>query len=351
MRILIFSDPHVHPYGQFSPLKGDSSQRLIDLNNSFQWIYYSIREYKPDLIVCCGDWHEKPVLDAVTIKWSSMFYQELCDTAIDVEANFRIIPGNHDQISDDIHCMSYMTLADGRHFTRLHDDFMMEDGICYLPYMRDLDYYTRCIEACPTDSLLFTHMDVIGARLNSSYPSMYGVKSDIFKKFRHVFIGHLHHPQEIAENITYVGSLTHNHFGDDNNNLIPRGITMYENGFMEHVENPHSPRFIQFDIENEDDVSSLDSLGMTVPRDLLYIRVKSALPLEQVKSHLDGFRGYSFQSSKVERVSRSNQVVKFTSTYSKKDFLWYVDNHEPKNLDREIVVAQGQQIMEGISIF
>lgn len=104
-------------------------------------------------------------------------------------------------------------------------------------------------------------MAVDGAKLNSKGSTadveiehdgeMTKVSSNIFKNYKHVFLGHYHNAQTIANNVEYIGSPLQLSFGEleDSKHIVILEI-VNDDYIVNYVKNNFSPQHFEGTVEN-----------------------------------------------------------------------------------------------------
>jgi DNA repair exonuclease SbcCD ATPase subunit len=241
VKVLAFSDVHlddaVDPSGVQAELFKSTSE----------WLASLIREHQPSIVVNLGDTnHRDGGMTVGTIRLLKEFYSTL-NAAIEGNRIFTIV-GNHDQHSrnGELHVLEQL-----KWLSNVIDVPVVEEiegkRILFAPYLRDGDEYMKRVAPLRPFDVVFTHMDIVGARMNSSIKSSHGLGTDWHPA---IFNGHYHCPQEVG-NVTVIGAPQYRHFGDvDPAGTPARGAALIEIGQgrprVTRLANPHTKVFAKF---------------------------------------------------------------------------------------------------------
>lgn len=236
MRILIFSDIHLHnwPYG--STLVDGMNSRLKAQADALNQIALASEE--ADHVVFCGDlFHTHGKIDAAVLKvaWEGFSrIAEQSNTYIDV------LVGNHDTSDKsmkvhDLHWMKAFNFAASpgqgnifriidRPIHNWKDAPTWEDNFSFLPYTEDKavieKFFSECGEVC------FMHQGVSEVPMGSGFLIDEILTTDMIPSHvKHVFTGHYHQHNKVADNLTVVGSTMQHNWSDEGD---PRGYVWYD---------------------------------------------------------------------------------------------------------------------------
>jgi len=110
--------------------------------------------------------------------------------------------------------------------------------ILFVPWINEENYeHSMKMIKTTTAKILMGHLEIKGFLVNRSLRLAEGLEAKIFKKFKGVWSGHLHHKSQEG-NISYLGSPYEIKFDDMND---PRGFHTWKSGTMklEFHENPY----------------------------------------------------------------------------------------------------------------
>lgn len=251
MRVLIFSDLHLHiwPYGA-SLVDGMNSRLKAQADALDVIAAASVDAYQ---VVFCGDlFHCHGKMDASVLKVAYEGLSKIIDggnVAIDV------LVGNHDMsdksmVNHSLHWLNAFNNTGNPPLrvidTPVHNhrlDHYNGLPFSYLPYTEDKKviekFFAECGEVC------FMHQGVANVPMGSGFLIDEILTEDMIPDHvKHVFTGHYHKHNKVSDKLTIVGSTmqhTWNDAGDD------RGYLWYdtETGEIEHVD-VGGPRFVTF---------------------------------------------------------------------------------------------------------
>lgn len=117
-------------------------------------------------------------------------------------------------------------------------------AIAMVPFFSDERYVQEITSLKKTNSkkrFCLTHIGVNEAVMNNGIVVQSNVKTELFKDFNTVLIGHYHDQQELDKNIFYSGSSIQHNFGE----MDDKGLTvLYDDGEFEKVALEY-PRYIK----------------------------------------------------------------------------------------------------------
>lgn len=256
MKVLIFSDIHLHNWSYGSTLVDGMNSRLKAQADVFNEIAEASEE--ADHVVFCGDlFHTHGKIDAAVLKvaWQGFSrIAEVSNTYIDV------LVGNHDTADKSmnnhaLHWMKAFNYGCNQHgdFLRVIDrplhnsDTDYEDPFSFLPYTEDKavieKFFAECGKVC------FMHQGVARVPMGSGFLIDEILTKDMIPAHvDHVFTGHYHQHNRVNPQITVVGSTMQHNWSDEGD---PRGWVMYdtETGGIE-LHPSDSPEFITWDASN-----------------------------------------------------------------------------------------------------
>jgi len=229
-------------------------------NNSNEWIeiiddYFNNwflplvdSEYREgDVLIHLGDYYDSR--QSVNLKVLNLGV----DVAENLSKRFKdgvhIIIGNHDiwgKNNNDINSLKSIKWIPN---ITIHEEpttlNLGNKSFFLMPWRKDHDAETECLEKAIPHDYLCCHTDVTGMRFNKFVKIDKGVDSGAMKKFTTVYSGHIHYAQELS-NVKMLGSpyeITRSDMGNK------KGITLLdlETGEEKYFENKHSPRFMKYD--------------------------------------------------------------------------------------------------------
>jgi DNA repair exonuclease SbcCD nuclease subunit len=231
MKILIFSDIHIHPHKK-------SVERLEDCIKVLDWVFSCAKENNVRDIIFLGDlFHDRQKIDVLTYQKT---FEILEKHLINNKLNLFLLLGNHDLWHNqkwDVSSVNPLRNLPGVSVINepcvrsLSDEYLFG----FLPYTHDPISDIQKIEKqwkneCKDKNinppkLLGGHIAVDGALWNVKYGTtaevaiehdgdMVKVGPGIFDNWDRVFLGHYHAEQQLSENVQYVGSPLQLSFGE-----------------------------------------------------------------------------------------------------------------------------------------
>lgn len=92
----------------------------------------------------------------------------------------------------------------------------LESKLYFIPHYDDESKIIEEIKKAPKDSILFGHFGIDGCQVNSGRRYNSYIKKEMFDKFKFTFLGHIHTPQKITDNLYILGTQYSTMFGDFN---------------------------------------------------------------------------------------------------------------------------------------
>jgi DNA repair exonuclease SbcCD nuclease subunit len=274
MKILIFSDIHIHPHKK-------SVERLDDCIKVLDWVFETAKSKKIKDIIFLGDlFHDRQKIDVLTYqKTFEVFEKHLLSNKI----NLYLLLGNHDlwhhqkwDVSsvNPLRNLPGVSVINEPCVRQISDDYLFG----FLPYTHDpiedikkieKEWKSVCKEKdINPPKICGAHIAVDGALWNLKYGTtaevaiehdgdMVKVGPSIFSKWSKVFLGHYHAEQKLTENVEYVGSPLQLSFGEA---FQDKHILIYdlEKDSSEYVKNEFSPKHY---IINENELENYELEG------------------------------------------------------------------------------------------
>ena len=253
MRVLIFSDLHLHSWAYGSTVVDGMNSRLKAQADALHVIAKASKE--ADRVVFCGDFfHQHGKMDAsvMNVAWRGMW-----NIAEQSGAPIDVIVGNHDMsdksmVNHSLHWMKAFNFSTGsnhveRSFLSVIDSPLHEAPFSYLPYTEDKAVIEKFFEDA-IDHVCFMHQGVAKVPMGSGFLIDEILTPDMIPDHvKHVFTGHYHQHNRVSDKLTIVGS-TMQHTWNDKGDA--RGYLWYdtETGDIELVD-VGAPRFTVLDMD------------------------------------------------------------------------------------------------------
>jgi len=258
MKVLIFSDIHIHPHKK-------SVERLEDCIKVLDWVFETAESNGIQNIVFLGDlFHDRQKIDVLTYqKTFEIFEKHLLNKKI----NLYLLLGNHDlwhnqkwDVSsvNPLRNLPGVTVINEPCVKSISEDYLFG----FLPYThnpiedlkkveKDWEKQSKAKKISPP-KILGAHIAVDGALWNVKHGTtaevaiehdgdMIKVGPDIFSDWDRVFLGHYHAEQKLTKNVEYIGSPLQLSFGEA---FQDKQIMIYdlEKDESKYIKNEFSPK-------------------------------------------------------------------------------------------------------------
>ena len=221
--ILSFGDLHISSFHQFSKIEqsGFSTRELEHLEVAKDIVnFLQTHENEVEAVVFLGDLFH-PVgtnISCDNLLTATTFIEMIQKECIKQNIIFYLILGNHDHNSTTGNVHSHKLIAFKNYQNVKVIDTLQElDGYVFLPYTTDheetIASFINSIQN-KENKLVFSHVDIRGAKVLGEIYCERGIKFDDLKDFKAVFQGHFHIPQKLAKNIWVSGSTQKTGFKD-----------------------------------------------------------------------------------------------------------------------------------------
>lgn len=356
MKILIFSDLHIHPHKK-------SSERLNDCLRALDWVFRTASERDISNLVFLGDlFHDRQKIDVLAYQRAFEILERHLSSG---RFRLTLLLGNHDlwhhQRLDVSSVNPLRTLPGVAVVAEPSVREIREEGesfhMGFLPYthspIEDLAVVEREWDSKVKGSprrVLGGHIAVDGAVWNVRHRTlsdvtvehegdMVRVGPEIFRNWDRVFLGHYHASQRMAEGVEYVGSPLQLSFGEADQE---KHVVVYDTkeDALEYVVNDFSPRHI---IIKEGDVNPAELKGNFVRLEVGNIAGGHVAELRQ---RLVEEIGVSTLEIKQASTDESHVVEDAKSILSDEDMMIerYVEQTSPEGLDKETLIRVGAEI-------
>lgn len=339
MRILVFSDWHIHHTHRFSHITQDGySIRELEHLECANTIERICKEQNIDRIVFGGD--------AWAPTGDSMSGQSLCCLLEFFDRLSKICPvdvvvGNHDQITHQYHKL--MPLKYMNNIT-VYDQPTMIGNFIYVPYSDIDDTITGFLETIKNknECIVFSHVEISNIDLGNGIFSKKGIDLNLLKQFKKVFQGHYHSGGKYGKDIYIVGSTQRMSFKDPG--LARKNIIIYDTETDTVTrESFESPNWLTFTDENIDDVLKAD------PNNYVKICVSMDILLtDEIKEKLRQFKGTDVHID-VSRISVNRKVDTVESTEDESEVIrLFVNKSDNSEEQKEALINTGISLLERV---
>lgn len=363
MKILIFSDIHIHPHKK-------STERLNHCLDALNWVFHMAKDRSVKNIVFLGDlFHDRQRIDVLTYqKTFEIFERNLSGGELDVT----LLLGNHDlwhyekcDVSsvNPLRSLPNVSVVGTPCVRELRDgkeSFFMG----FLPYTHNPMEDVKKIamewdEKVPKSQIkvLGGHISVDGAIWNSIYNTisdvaiehdgeMVRVGPEIFEDWDRVFLGHYHAEQKLNEKVEYVGSPLQLSFGEASQK---KHIIFFdtEKNESEYVENDFSPMHY---ILNENELSDIDLSGHFVRLEVEDITSKQMVEIR--RKLIEESRVSTLEIKQAKK--KDDHAIKDAKAilYREEEMLEkYVEQAELGGLNKDTLIKIGTEICKPDSSF
>ena len=351
MKILIFSDIHIHPHKK-------SAERLDHCLEALDWAFDTAKSKGIDKIIFLGDlFHDRQKIDVLAYQKAFEIIERRMGER---ELDLRLLLGNHDlwhfqrlDISsvNPLRSIRGVSVIDSPR-VEMVGDF----PFAFLPYTHDPISDILLLEkewkkvADGKRMVLGGHISVDGAVWNVRHNTvsevsvehdgdMVRVGAEVFRRWNRVFLGHYHAAQKLSDNAEYVGSPLQLSFGEA---FQEKHLVVYdaEEDSVEYIKNEFSPRHL---ILGEDELADHDLEGNFVRVEVEDITSKS---MSDMRQKLVDESKVSTLEIKQSRKREEHIVEDARSILQKEDEMLqkYIDQVATGELDKEILLRVGMEI-------
>lgn len=259
MKILMYTDNHFsRATSTLNKIGKDFSERLENQIESLNWTERLAKEKGCDMIICLGDFFDKPTLNdeevsaLSAIEWSSIKHYFLV--------------GNHESTISDLKFSTTKVLESKTReiiskVTKI--DSGEGYGLLFIPYfvpenLKSIKEYATEANAAQ-DLIVLSHNDIDGFEFISGITSKAGLNiSDIEKNCKLLFNGHIHSQSKFCKNGYNIGNLTGKNFTEDSykseHSAYILTLEKDKEPLIEIYENPYAYNFYTVTIHKEEDI-------------------------------------------------------------------------------------------------
>ena len=319
MRILLYTDVHVSSSSSLLHSRGTKySKRLENIIKSLDWAEALASEKQCNMVVCLGDFFDKPSLDCETITamkeihWANLPH--------------KLILGNHETSSKDLEYSSAYLLHSFfdiiSNVTKIEcsDDL---DIIC-LPYITEdsrLDFNKYTSISNKNKKVVFSHNDINGIRYGA-FVSKEGFNVKDIEENCELFLnGHLHNQGFVgaSNKILNLGNLTGQNFSEDAFKY-KHGAWILDTDTLKitFYENPFALNYYKININNLSDLEKIEQ----VKNAIITVQCKEQF-IDAAKKLIENSN--QILASRITKVQASkqniNENVNNKSTINEHDYL------------------------------
>lgn len=384
MRILMFSDTHIHAWPRHSIMtEGQFNSRLLDGVKVLRQIIRAVEKYEVDKVIFLGDlFHEREQIDVPTWNITAPYIRQLADITPE---GLEMVAGNHDMAliplpeGNRAAFTALQELSVGNPKVHLHEEPHTElvggkkgdYRFIYIPYIKGLgdeateweDGNTEFVDDLLTGlcdsvsqaekSVIFTHVGISGAEAQRGIRLREAIKGEIFENagISAVFSGHYHIPQRTERNgmpFIYVGATHHQNWGDVGQS---RGFLLWDtedDEFKIRRIRIKAPQFVVVKASTEKEIKKHSEeitghfVKIVVPADMGREEVEH---LRQVGHELEPL-DLQIDREYVKKSKSKNESLKLQRATSEEDRVkQWVKNEGMKGKKAEHLVALGTEFL------
>lgn len=355
MKLLIFSDIHIHPHKK-------STERLEDCIRVLDWVFDCAISRKINNIIFLGDlFHDRQKIDVLTYqKTFEVLEKYLCNN----DLNLFLLLGNHDlwhYQKLDISSVNPLRKLPGIKVINKPSVLEISNNFhfAFLPYthnpiedLLEIEKEWNVKINNGQKRILGGHISVDGALWNVKYKTtadvtvehdgdMVRVGPDIFKSWDKVFLGHYHAEQKLNDVVEYVGSPLQLSFGEafQTKHIIEFDSDNFQSNY---IENTFSPKHF---IIKEDEIEKYSLEGNFVRLEVDDIANRQMNEVRQnliEKSKVSSLEIKQIQKKEDHIISDAKSIL-----YKENEMLEkYVEQASIESLDKEILIKIGREICQ-----
>lgn len=235
----VLSDTQFDEQLSYSSIRPDGiSTRLADSIACFDWIVQTALARKCKGLIHLGDvFDSRTTIDVSVLDQVGRAFWRAHDEGLEIN----LLCGNHDSY---LRTPALNSLWPFSGVANVIDEPLTHEGFGFIPWIEDDDVFAEQVRWLAEETkaqYLFAHCMIEGA-----VPAAVGVGRPIEvlrqKRWKHVILGDVHEPVQLATNVRYCGSPMQWHYGDAGRK---RGFLILDDqtGKVEFIENTLSPRF------------------------------------------------------------------------------------------------------------
>ena len=350
MKILIFSDLHIHHTHRFSQITSDGlSVRELEQLSCADRIIDLLKEDKEiNRVVCCGDLISTvgDSLSTEVLYTLSLFLKKLQEYCLPNKIEIDILVGNHDLSGhlniNYIHKLYPFSFWEG---INIYDKPTQKGDFIYMPYSISDNIASNFLESIKEkeDRIVFSHLELKGIDLGNGIVSNKGVDKSILENFKIVFQGHYHSGIKYGRNINIIGSTQRFSFkdlGKSRNNIIIYDLdnnTFIRKSFL-------CPDWLTFNDDNIDEILNIDNNN--------YVKVDLSTDLlltDKIKNKLESVKGKDISIS-LNRISGKSVSILEEDNRDNMDDISiikrFIDNTDNDNSYKEKLLNCGISILK-----
>lgn len=234
MRVLWFSDVHLHRFRRFAKPHADyGTTRVANIIKSLYWVHEMVVKHRPDRVVFGGDWvHSTRQIDFPVYSHGVDIISEIA----------KIVPldalrGNHDMTGEYGSAVHPLGKLDNvRVISKVTTEVWGPHKVTLMPYSKDIQEH-------PQSDIIFCHHDIIDFKSGKTMQD----RLDAFRA-KLTVSGHYHIPSVYQSTLghcfCYGGSLLPHSFVDVGSHPFGCLLLDLENLGSEKIKNPYARPFL-----------------------------------------------------------------------------------------------------------
>jgi len=248
-KFVISADWHLSSYSNDKKdEKTGFSRRLTDIFNTLVNMFQYCYDNNIKTVIMAGDmFHNKSIIHTLALNIATGLFNSFKNI------DFLLIDGNHDLSGKGTSAVSSLMVFSKYPNVFWVGNVMKIDNLFFVPYSSDMKQHI--IEN--TADILISHFGLNEAVLNSGISIRTDIKiNDLKNKYKTVFLGHYHKPQEIIQpdiSVYYTGSPIQLNWGEKNET---KRFLVYDHGEISSIETVGYTKLVEFIMthENKDEI-------------------------------------------------------------------------------------------------
>jgi len=369
MKIIAFSDAHIHEHEDFSYIRKDGmNSRLYDCLNVFDNVLRLYKKYSCGAVINGGDMFHTP--EGVSTTTYQPAFMEAVKLANNVDS-FLCNTGNHDlavfsNIKERVATSVFpLSILPNTHLA-IHSPVSVLVGdinVCLIPYVDDVDRFASIIDKLKIDKNAKRNIAVLHCDINEAVngPNEVRLKTkmsytSVLKKgFDFVLCGHHHHPQRLSKKAVVIGSpLQHNMLDRGDR----RGVCIYDSktNVAKYVW-LKGPQFWLQEVVTRHSLDKFKAMQKAFKDSYVRVLVRTKdVSLDEVRERIPNARRLDVRYAIIrESVSRNPQLTKKISGKGLKigdaveDFVDHVLKEREVGVEKDELVRVGNELLAEVN--
>lgn len=323
--------------------------RLYNCIDSLKWIFETAKQRNIKNVILAGDlFQDREKIDIIAYHLTFDIIYKYCSEGI----NLWILLGNHDlwfYEKWDIHSIRPFAAIENLHVIDKPCTLEIEDTkFDFLPFTHNPIQYINDLNS----EILIGHLAIDGAKLTGNNyadviieheSEMTRVRSDLFAKWKKVFLGHYHEAQKIG-NIEYIGSPLELTWGeaDSEKHIIEFDSIDFS---IKYIVNDFSPKHI---LLKEEDIDGNKILRKNFIKVLMNGDLSSTEILQKRKK-IEKLSPASLEIILSKQIENEHFVEDAKSIMYDLDKMLeeYINSVNVDNLNKDTLLEKGKKVIQG----